>query len=114
LLLLKHLTLLTKVPILTETSAHQIYNDRTLRGRMEHGYRFDQEPALDVEDLRVHPIDRMRRVFALFLVAAQFVFILMKRWPSKAILRLSKLSGKLGLKSDRDGSYILLRAISAI
>jgi hypothetical protein len=108
------LTLLTNVPILNETIAQHIYNDWRLRGRIEHGYRFDQEQGLDVEDLRVHTVERMRRVFALVLVAAQFVFHIMKRWPPKAVLWLRKLGGKLGLKTDRDGAYILLRGLSAV
>jgi len=56
----------------------------------------------------------MRRVFALVLVAAQFVFSLGKHWPPKAVLWLRKLGGKLGLKTDRDGPYILLRGLSAV
>jgi hypothetical protein len=108
------LTLLTNIPILNETIAQEIYNDWRLRGRIEHGYRFDQEQGLDVEDLRVHTVERMRRVFALVLVAAQFVFSLGKHWPPKAVLWLRKLGGKLGLKTDRDGPYILLRGLSAV
>ena len=108
------LTLLTNVPILSETIAQEIYTDWRLRGRIEHGYRFDQEQGLDVEDLRVQTVERMRRVFALVLVAAQFVIHIMKRWPPIAILWLRKLGGKLGLKTDRDGAYILLRGLSAV
>ena len=108
------LTLLTNVPILNEAIAQEIYTDWRLRGRIEHGYRFDQEQGLDVEDLRVHTLERMRRIFALVLVAAQFVFHLMKCWPPKAVLWLRKLGGKLGLKSDRDGPYVLLRGLSAV
>jgi len=108
------LTLLTNVPILNETIAQEIYTDWRLRGRIEHGYRFDQEQGLDVEDLRVQTVERMRRVFALVLVAAQFVIHIMKRWPPIAILWLRKLGGKLGLKTDRDGAYILLRGLSAV
>jgi len=70
--------------------------------------------GLDVEDLRVHTVEGMRRVFALALVAAQFVFYIIKRWPPKAILWLRKLGGKLGLKTDRDGASILLRGLSAV
>jgi hypothetical protein len=108
------LTLLTNVPILNETIAQEIYNDWRLRGRIEHGYRFDQEQGLDVEDLRVQTVERMRRIFSLVLVSAQFVFFLMKRWPPKAVLWLRRLGGKLGLKTDRDGPYILLRGLSAV
>jgi hypothetical protein len=108
------LVLLTNVPLETEAQVIQVYSDWRLRGRIEHGYRFDQEQGLDVEDLRVQTLERMRRLFAIVLAAAQMVFHLMKHWPVKAILWLRKLGGKLGLKSDRDGPYIVLRGISAV
>ncbi len=108
------LTLLTNIPILQVSIAQQVYSDWRLRGRIEHGYRFDQEQGLDVEDLRVHTLERMRRIFALVLAAAQFVFSLMRRWPPKAVLWLRILGGKLALKTDRDGPYILLRGLSAV
>ncbi len=108
------LVLLTNISILTVTNAQAVYADWRLRGRIEHGYRFDQEQGLDIEDLRVHTLERMRRIFALVLVAAQFVFSLIKHWPPKAVLWLRKLGGKLGLKTDRDGPYILLRGLSAV
>jgi hypothetical protein len=108
------LTLLTNVPLRSVSIAQQVYADWRLRGRIEHGYRFHQEQGLDVEDLRVRTLERMRRIFALVLAAAQFVFCISKHWPPKAVLRLRKLGGKLGLSSDRDGPYILLRGLSAV
>jgi hypothetical protein len=110
----RSLVLLTNVPIQTQRMAQQLYNDWRLRGRIEHGYRFDQEQGLDVEDVRVHTLERMRRIFALVLLAAQFVFHLNQHWPPQAVLWLRKLGGKLGLPSDRDGPYILLRGLSAV
>ncbi len=108
------LVLLTNVPLADEAQARAGYADWRLRGRIEHGYRFDQEQGLDVEDLRVQTLERMRRLFALVLLAAQFVFYLMKQWPTQALLWLRKLGGKLGLTTDRDGPYILLRGLSAV
>jgi hypothetical protein len=108
------LVLLTNVPVQGEATAKEVYADWRLRGRIEHGYRFDQEQGLDVEDLRVQTLERMRRLFALVLLAAQFVFYLMVHWPPKAVLWLRKLGGKLGLTTDRDGPYILLRGLSAV
>jgi len=108
------LVLLTNVPLADEAQARAGYADWRLRGRIEHGYRFDQEQGLDVEDLRVQTLERMRRLFALVLLAAQFVFYLMKQWPAQAVLWLRKLGGKLGLTTDRDGPYILLRGLSAV
>jgi hypothetical protein len=108
------LVLLTNVPLQSETLAKELYSDWRLRGRIEQGYRFDQEQGLDIEDLRVQTLERMRRLFALVLLAAQFVFHLMRHWPAKAVLWLRKLGGKLGLTTDRNGPYILLRGLSAV
>lgn len=106
--------LLTNIPIGNARQAQAIYADWRLRGRIEHGYRFHQEQGLDVEDVRVRTLERMRRLFALVLLAVQFVFFLMKHWPPQAVLWLRQLGGKLGLQSDRDGPYILLRGLSAV
>jgi hypothetical protein len=108
------LVLLTNVPLIDLQQVKAVYEDWRLRGRIEHGYRFDQEQGLDVEDMRVRTLERMRRLFALVLVAAQFVFYLMKTWPAQAVHWLRMLGGKLGLSIDRDGPYILLRGISAV
>lgn len=67
------LVLLTNVPLRTASQVRQVYQDWRLRGKIEHGYRFDQEQGLDVEDLRVKTLERMRRLFVLVLLAAQFV-----------------------------------------
>ena len=58
--------------------------------------------------MRVRTVGRMRRV------AARFVFFIAKHWPPTAVLWLRQLGGKFGLKSDRDGPYILLRGLSAV
>jgi len=108
------LVLLTNVPLLTIPIVQQVYNDWRLRSRIEHGYRFDQEQGLDVEDMRVHTLDRMRRLFAIVLLSAQIVFVVAIHWPPKAVLWLRQLGGKLGLSSDRDGPYWLLQGISAV
>lgn len=110
----RSLTLLTNVPLLSEATVIQVYSDWRLRSRIEHGYRFDQEQGLDVEDLRVHTLERMRRLFGIVLAAAQFVFHLIHHWPPKAVLWLRKLGGKLGIPSDRDGPYLVLRGLSAV
>lgn len=108
------LVLLTNVPVRTETDARAVYTDWRLRGRIEHGYRFDQEQGLDIEDMRVQTLARMRRLFVLILVAAQFVFHLMQTWPPQAVQWLRKLGGKLDVAMDRDGPYILLRGLAAL
>ncbi len=108
------LVLLTNVPVRTEGDARGVYDDWCLRGRIEHGYRFAQEQGLDVEDMRVQTLARMRRLFALVLMAAQFVFHVMETWPPVAVRWLRLLGGKLGLQIDRDGPYILLRGLQAV
>ena len=108
------LVLLTNVPITTEAAARAVYEDWRLRGRIEHGYRFAQEQGLDVADLRVQTLARMRRLFALVVAAAQFVFHGLETWPPVAVTWLRLLGGKLGLQIDRDGPYILVRGLQAV
>lgn len=108
------LVLLTNVPLNSIRQVKQVYDDWRLRPRIEHGYRFDQEQGLDVEDIRVRSLERMRRLFILVLLTAQFVFFLMDDWPPRAVLWLRQLGGKFGLSSDRDGPYIALRGLSAL
>ena len=110
----RQLVLITNVPLDTIATVQQVYNDWRLRSRIEHGYRFDQEQGLDVEDMRVHSLDRMRRLFAIVLLSAQIVFVIAVHWPPRAVLWLRQLGGKLGLSSDRDGPYWLLHGISAV
>ena len=110
----RQLVLITNVPLTSVPIVQQIYNDWRLRTRIEHGYRFDQEQGLDVEDMRVHTLDRMRRLFALVLLAAQIVFVIADQWPPKAVLWLRQLGGKLGLSADRDGPYWLLQGIASV
>jgi hypothetical protein len=110
----RELVLITNVPLETIPIVQQVYNDWRLRSRIEHGYRFDQEQGLDVEDMRVHTLDRMRRLFVMVLLSAQIVFVIGEHWSPKAVLWLRQLGGKLGIASDRDGPYWLLHGISAV
>jgi hypothetical protein len=54
------------------------------------------------------------RLFMLVLLAAQFVSFIAQAWTPPAIRWLRKLGGKLGLKNDLDGLYVLMRGISAV
>lgn len=110
----RQLVLITNVALVSVAIVQHVYNDWRLRTRIEHGYRFTQEQGLDVEDMRVRTLDRMRRLSALVLLAAQIVFVIAEHWPPKAVLWLRRLGGKLGLASDRDGPYWLLKGISAV
>ena len=108
------LILLTNVPLENANTVRQVYGDWRQRGNIEHGYRFDQEDGLDVEDMRVETLEHMRRLFVLVLLAAQFVYYIGRTWTGGVIRWLRDLGGKLGLKADRDGPYVLLRGISAV
>ncbi len=94
------LVLLTNVPLATDRVVRQAIWRRPNRGdwrqrghaTREHGYRFDQEQGLDVEDLSVTTLERMRRPFVLVLLAAQFVCYLDRTWR-QAGARLAASAG---------------------
>ena len=110
----RDLVLLTNVPIRTPHDAETVSCQWRYRPYIEHIYRFDQEDGLDVEDVRVRTVERMRRVFALTLLAALFVYHIAHTWPRHMVLWLRRLGGKLGVPSDRDGPYVLLAGIRAV
>ncbi len=106
--------LLTNRPILDAPTAETVLTTWRYRPQIEHTYRFDQEAGLDVEDRRVHTLERMRRVFLRVLLAAAFVYHLDQTWQPEALHWLPSLGGKLGFLSDLDGLYLLLCGISAV
>ena len=110
----RQLVLITNISLESLDIVPRVYNDWRLRTRIEHGYRFDHEQELDVEDMRARTIERMRRLFAFVLLAAQIVFVIGEHWPPTAVLWLRQLGGKLGFSGDQDGSYWLLQGIAAV
>jgi hypothetical protein len=108
------LVLITNVPIENAHDAEIVYTEWRHRPQVEHTYRFDQEDGLDVEDMRVRTMERMRRVFVLTLLAALFVYHIGRVWPYRAVLWLRRLGGKLGRSTDLDGPYVLLAGLSAV
>ena len=110
----RDLVLITNVPIRTNHDAETVYTEWRFRPQIEHTYRFDQEDGLDVEDVRVQTMERMRRIFVLVLLAALFVYHVAHAWPQHMVLWLRRLGGKLGLSSDPDGPYVLLAGIRAV
>jgi hypothetical protein len=110
----RRIILLTNIPITTAQDAELVYTEWRCRPQIEHTYRFDQEQGLDVEDLRVRTLERMRRVFILVLLATLFLYHINRTWPHQAIAWLRRLGGKLGLRSDSDGPYVLLAGIRAV
>jgi hypothetical protein len=105
--------LLTNRPIRAATEAEAVFVAWRYRPDIEHTYRLDQEAGLDVEDLRVHTLEHMRRVFLMVLAAAAFLYHLDQTWQPEALHWLRSLGGKLGLLSDLDGLYLLLDGIAA-
>jgi hypothetical protein len=110
----RQIMLLTNIPIDNAQVAEYVYTQWRCRPRIEQTYRFDQEQGLDVEDMRVQTVERMRRLFVLVLLAALFVYYIDQTWPHQAVVWLRHLGGKLGLSTDADGPYILLAGISAV
>ncbi len=104
----REVVLLANIPIQTAQDARTVYTEWRHRPQIEHTYRFDQEDGLDIEDVRVQTMERMRRIFVLVLIAVPFVYYINHSWPRAATLWLRNLGGKLGLASDRDGPYVLL------
>jgi hypothetical protein len=110
----RDLVLITNVPVHTAQDAETVYSEWRYRPQIEHTYRFDQEDGLDVEDVRVQTLERMRRIFVMVLLAALFVYHIAHAWPQHMVLWLRRLGGKLGFSSDRDGLYVLLAGIRAV
>ena len=110
----RELVLLTNVPIHTAADAKVVYSEWRYRPQIEHTYRFEQEDGLDVEDMRVQTLERMRRIFVMVLLAALFVYHIAHAWPQRMVLWLRHLGGKLGLSQDLDGPYVLLAGIGAV
>lgn len=109
----RQIILLTNIPITNAQIAESVYTRWRYRPHIEHTYRFDQEQGFDVEDMRVQTVERMRRLFALVLLATLFVYHIDQTWSQPAVQWLRRLGGKLGLRIDADGPYILLAGISA-
>jgi hypothetical protein len=110
----RDLVLITNVPIHSAHDAQTVYTEWRHRPQIEHTYRFDQEDGLDVEDVRVQTLERMRRIFVLVLLAALLIYHIAHAWPQQMVLWLRHLGGKLGFSSDRDGPYVLLAGIRAV
>ena len=110
----REIVLLTNISIASAEDARLVYTEWRHRPKIEHVYRFEQDAGLDIEDVRVRTIERMRRVFVLVLITALFVYHLADTWPQQAVTWLRYVGGKLGLTNDRDGLYVLLQGIRAI
>jgi len=106
--------LLTNVPVEDGKMAIQIFRDFRLRSGIEDFFRFLQEKGLDWEEFRLQTLERIRRLIAVVLAAAIFIFRLPHRLPTRLVQRLRTLGGKLGTLADKDGPYLLLRGVSRV
>lgn len=106
--------LLTNVPVEGGKAAIQIFQDFRLRSGIEEFFRFLQEKGLDWEEFRLQRLERIRRLIAVVLAAAIFVFRLPHRLPTRLAQHLRTLGGKLGTQADKDGPYLLLRGVSRV
>jgi hypothetical protein len=64
--------------------------------------------------MRAHSLEAMRRLFVLVLLTALFVAHIDHTWPAPAVSWLRSLGGKLGLKTDLNGLYVLLAGIGSV
>jgi hypothetical protein len=69
----RDIVLLTNLSIRSSLDARTVYTTWRHRPQIEHTYHFDQEDGLQIEDIQVRTVERMRRVFILVLLAALFV-----------------------------------------
>lgn len=106
--------LLTNVPIVDQKALIQIFEDFRLRAGIEDLFRFLQGKGLDWEEFRLQKLERIRRLLAVVLSTASFVFRLPHRLPTRLVQKLRCLGGKLGTAADKDGPYLLLRGISRV
>jgi hypothetical protein len=103
--------LLTNVPILNQHIARQIWYDYRRRWGIEGGWRFLKEEGLRIEEFKVLSWEAIRRLVNVVLLAALFLLNGKLFFPQEAHSFLLRLGGKLGLKTERDGPYLLLRGL---
>lgn len=106
--------LLTHVPVTGPERARAVWPDYRRRWRVEETFRFLQEEGLRIEDFRVLSLEALRRLVEVVWMAACFL-LNGSLWVDEAGHQtLLVLGGKLGLKSERDGPYLVLRGMQKI
>lgn len=110
----RDLILLTNVLLPDAQAIQEVYARWRFRPQIEHLYRFDQERGLDVEDIQVHTLERMRRLFVLVLLAALCVYHVGATWSAPAVRWLCALGGQLAPPSAPGGAYLLLAGVSMV
>ncbi|MGB5925582.1 MAG: transposase [Dehalococcoidia bacterium] len=103
--------LLTNVPVNSVKQARKIWFNYRRRWCVENALRFLKKEGLRWEDFKVLSLEAIRRLVNLVLIAALFILNTKHYLDEPSVQFLLNLGGKLGLKSERDGPYLLLRGM---
>ena len=106
--------LLTNVPIQSAKQAKEIWFNYRRRWGVEDTFRFLKREGLRWEDFKVLDWEAIRRLVNLVLIAALFLLNIKYLLDETSLQLLLTLGGKLGLKSERDGPYLLLRGFQKL
>jgi len=106
--------LLTNVPIQSVKQAKEIWFNYRRRWGVEDTFRFLKREGLRWEDFKVLDWEAIRRLVNLVLIAALFLLNIKYLLDETSLQLLLTLGGKLGLKSERDGPYLLLRGFQKL
>jgi hypothetical protein len=106
--------LLTNVPIQSVQQAKEIWFNYRRRWSVENAFRFLKKEGLRWEDFKVLGWEAIRRLVNLVLIAALFLLNIKYVLDETSLQLLLTLGGKLGLKSERDGPYLLLRGFQKL
>jgi len=101
--------LLTNVPVTSVEHAKEIWYNYRRRWGVESTFRFLHREGLRWEDFKALDPEAIQRLINLVLIAAIFLLdqhLLPDETPCHILLMLG---GKRGLKSERDGPYLVLR-----
>jgi hypothetical protein len=101
--------LLTNFPISNAEQAQEIWFNYRRRWRIETTFRFLQKEGLRWDDFKVLDLEAIRRLITLVLIAALFLLNIRLFLDGTSLQILLILGGKQGLKSERDGPYLVLR-----
>lgn len=106
------LVLVTQRPVKSLRHAWGVYRDWSQRGRIEPFFRFIQEDGVDVEAILLRCLEPFRRMLLIVLLGAFFVLGLEGWWSPMVLQWLRGLASALvGTARDRQGPYLLLRAV---
>ena len=106
--------LLTNVPVLNQHIAKEIWKGYRHRWGIEGKWRFLKGEGLRIEGFKVLSFEGIRRMVSIVLLAALLILSGRHFFPDRAWQVLLRLGGKLGLRSERDGPYLLLRGLCKV